>query len=105
MIIELYRSMVMLIYSFAETTIRDFLPDPKPSFSSNYLCKAYKYLNKQFSLGLKSIGKYWKSHQSFTKKRNDIAHNRKEVDITEVELLEALRGVRILLRAIADAIN
>ena len=105
MVLELYRSMVLLICSFAEGTIKDILPEPKPSFSSNYLCCAYKYLNINLSLGLKSIGKYWSGHQDFTKKRNDIAHNRKEVDVTVEELMDGVEGAHCLLRAIADAID
>ena len=105
MVIELYRSMVLLICSFAEGTIKDLLRDPKPSFSSNYLCCAYNYLNNSLSLGLKSIGEYWSGHQDFTTKRNDIAHNRKEVDVTVEELLNAIKGAHNLLRAIADAID
>ena len=105
MVIELYRSMVMLICSFAETTIKDLLPEPKPSFGSNYLCCAYNHLNESLSLGLKSIGKYWKGHQDFTQKRNDITHNRRDVVVTEEELIEAVKGAHSLLRAIADAID
>ena len=105
MVLELYRSMIMLICSFAEATIKDLIPEPKPSFGSNYLCCAYNYLNDSLSLGLKSIGKYWKGHQDFTQKRNDITHNRRDVEITEEELLDAVKGTHCLLRAIADAID
>ena len=105
MILEFYGSMVMLICSFAESTIRDLLPDPKPSFSSNFLCNAYNYLNKVLSLNLKSIGNYWKGHQDFTQKRNDIAHNRRVVDVSEKELYDAIDGVHTLLRVIADALD
>jgi len=105
MIVELYRSMVLLICSFAEGTIKDILPEPKPNFSSNFLCCAYNYLNDSFSLGLKTIGKYWKGHQDFTQKRNDIAHNRRDVEVTKEDLLDAIKGSHDLLRAIADAID
>ena len=103
MIEEFYRSMVMLICSVAETTIKSLLKNPDERFGSNFLCKAYKKLNEENSLGLKTIGKYWKGRQGFTKKRNDIAHRRRDVDVTKEELYEAINGVHKLLRAIADA--
>lgn len=105
MVVELYRSMVMLICSFAEATIKDLLSEPKPKNGSNFLCCAYNSLNDSLSLGLKSIGKYWKGHQDFTQKRNDIAHNRRDVSVTEEELLDAVKGAHCLLRAVADAID
>ncbi len=105
MVLELYRSMVMLICSFAEATIKDLLSEPKPKNGSNFLCCAYNSLNDSLSLGLKSIGKYWKGHQDFTQKRNDIAHNRRDVSVTEEELLDAVKGAHCLLRSVADAID
>ena len=73
------------------------------SFKSNYLCCAYKQVREENSFDLKRIGYYWKKHQDFTKTRNDIAHNRREVVITEEFLFQAIDGVHTLLRAIADA--
>lgn len=105
MLFEFYRAMVMLICSFAETKLKGLLKNPAHSFSSNYLCNAYNQINNESNLGLRSIGHYWKGHQDFTKKRNDITHNRRDVDVTQDELLTALSGVHSLLRAVADAFD
>ena len=105
MVLEFYRAMVMLICSFAETTIKRLLKNPGQSFGSNYLCNAYNQVNRESGLGLETIGNYWPEHQDFTQKRNDITHNRKDVIVSQGELLKALSGVHTLLRAVADAFD
>ena len=103
MISEFYRSMVLLISGFAETTIKGLLKDPSMKLKGNYLCTSFNLVNKEHSLGLKSIGKYWKDYNDFINKRSDIAHNNREVEVSKDELFEDLKGVHIILRAIADA--
>ena len=103
MIQEFYRSSVLLICSFAETTLKGLLKNPEECFKSNYLCCAYKKIREENGFKLKPIGKYWKRRQIFTKTRNDVAHNRREVIVSKEELFEAIDGVHALLRAIADA--
>ena len=105
MVNEFYRSMVLLVCSYAETTIKGLLSDPNERFKGNYLCCAFNKINKEKDLKLKKIGKYWKGRQDFIKKRNDIAHRRRDVDITKEELFEALEGAHKLLRTIADALE
>ena len=103
MIDEFYRSMYMLIFSYVETTIKGLLMNPNERFGSDYLCKAYNQLRKENSFRLKKIGQYWKGQQDFRQKRDDIAHNRREVSVSKEELLGAIDGIHALLRAIADA--
>ena len=106
MIEEIYRSLVLLIVSFAETTVKHLLKDPNQKFKGgNYLCKAYNQVNEDLSLNLKKIGQYWKGRQDFIKVRNDIAHGRSEDPVDKNFLLTGLSGVHKLLRAIADAID
>ena len=105
MVYEFYRSMVLLVCSFAETTIKGLLNDPDEHFRGNYLCCAFNKINEEKKLNLKRIGNYWKGHQKFTKKRNDIAHRRSDVGVTKEELFEALDGVHKLLIAIADSLD
>ena len=106
MIEEINRSLVLLIVSFAETTVKHLLKDPNQKFKGgNYLCKAYNQVNKELSLNLKKIGQYWKGRQGFIKVRNDIAHGRSEVPVDKNFLITGLSGVHKLLRTIADAID
>ncbi|MBR5175457.1 MAG: hypothetical protein IKW89_05950 [Bacteroidales bacterium] len=105
MITEFYRSMVLNISSFAETTIKSLLQNPDERFHGNYLFNAFNKLNEESYLQLDGISTYWEGHQDFTQKRNDIAHNCRDVDITAEELYDAINGVHRLLRAIADALN
>ncbi len=103
MILEFYRSMCLLVYSFAETTIRGLLKDPDEKFKNHFLCNAYNKLREENELKIKKIGQYWKGHQEFTQKRDYISHNRRDVIVTDKELLDAVDGVHLLLRTIADA--
>lgn len=105
MIMDFYRSMVLLICSYAETTIKSLLAKPDQTFKSNYLCCAFKQIKYESDLDLKGIGYYWQGHQQFVRKRNDIAHRHQDVCVNENELMVALSGAHSLLRAIADAIE
>ena len=105
MIMDFYRSIVLLICSYAETTVKSLLAKPDQTFKSNYLCCAFNQIKSESNLDLKGIGYYWPGHQQFVKKRNDIAHRHQDVYVNENELMVALSGAHSLLRAIADALE
>ena len=105
MIGEIYRSLVLLIVSFAETTIQKLLNNPKQKFKGNYLESAYNQVNKEKCLNLKSIDCYWKSRNTFINIRRNIAHQQGDVPINKQLLLDGLSGAHHLLRTVADAID
>ncbi len=105
MIEEIYRSLVLLIVSFAETTIQQLLNNPKQKFKGNYLESAYNQVNKEQFLNLESIDYYWKGRSSFINIRRNIAHQQGDVHINKQLLLDGLSGAHYLLRTVADAID
>lgn len=108
MIEETYRSMVLLIASFAETTIKGLLKNPNIKFkrsTEKYIYQVYDQVRKESLFNLEDIEYYWKDCSGFFDLRNAIAHDHELVQVERSYLFDALFGAHSLLRAIADELD
>ena len=117
MLLEFYRSMALLIYSYLETTMKSIMKRPsiKRKWSIGFLQYSYTQIKDQYELsGFPEIEFFWPNYSSFLEKRKQITHGNKDYDdlydyeetfVEEDELIKALEGVHRLLRSIADAID
>ena len=117
MLMEFYRSMVLLVYSFLETTMKSMMKEPsnKRKWNIGFLQYSYTNIKDQYELSdFPEIEFFWPHYSSFLDKRKIITHGFKnstdqndydEIIVEEEELVNALDGVHRLLRSIADAID
>lgn len=118
MIMEFYQSMVLLICSFAETTLKSMMKKTQSRRMNGvrYLDDRFAKIRDQYELtSFPEIEFFWPHYSSFLDKRNDIAHGHKDdadqndcekfVVVEKEELVNALEGAHRLLRSIADAID
>lgn len=117
MILETYRSYVLLICSYAETTMKSMMKRPfeKRKSGLRFIEDSFNQIKGKYQLvEVPEIVELWPNFGVFFDKRNDIAHgykdekdyeNLKEVIVEKKELAEALEGAYKLLRSCADAID
>ena len=116
MLMEFYRSMALLIYSYLETTMKSMMKMPsKRRWDIGFLQYSFTQIKDQYELsGFPEIDFFWPNYSSFLEKRKQITHGYKDSDnlndyeetlVEEDELIKALEGVHRLLRSIADAID
>ena len=110
MLESFYKSMVIMVCSYCETTLLSMLPTDIQEQYKNKGRKIdiyYKAIQKYYGVKLQPIGKVWKGKCDFVKFRNDITHG-KEYDNTLLayEYLNSnLKMAKHLLRTTADIIS
>ena len=110
MLESFYKSMVIMVCSYCETTLLSMLSTDIQEQCRNKGRKIdiyYKAIQRYYGVKLQPIGKVWKDKCGFVKFRNDITHG-KEYDNTLLtsEYLNAnLKMVTHLLRTTADIIS
>lgn len=110
MLESFYKSMVIMICSYCETTLLSMLPiDIQKQYKNKgkKIDSYYKAIQEHYDIKLKPIGKLWRGKRSFIKFRNDITHG-KEYDttfLTSEYLNSNLKMVKHLLRTTADIIS
>lgn len=110
MLESFYKSMVIMVCSYCETTLLSMLPTDIQEQCRNKGRKIdiyYKAIQRYYGVRLQPIRKVWKDKCDFVKFRNDITHG-KEYDNTLLtsEYLNAnLKMVTHLLRTTADIIS
>lgn len=110
MLESFYKSMVIMICSYCETTLLSMLPidiQKQYKYKGNKIDSYYKAIQEHYNIKLKSIGQLWRGKKGFIKFRNDITHG-KEYDITLLTpeyLNYNLKMVKDLLRTNANIIS
>ena len=110
MLESFYRSMVIMVCSYCETTLLSMLPTDIQEQYKNKGRKIdiyYKAIQRYYSVKLHPIGKVWKGKCDFVKFRNDITHG-KEYDntlLTFEYINSNLKMAKHLLRTTADIIS
>lgn len=110
MIESFYKSMVIMVCSYCETTLLSILPTDIQEQYRNKGRKIdiyYKAIQKYYGVKLQPIRKVWKDKCDFVKLRNDITHG-KEYDntlLTSEYINSNLKMVKHLLRTTADIIG
>lgn len=110
MLESFYKSMVIMICSYCETTLLSMLPieiQKKYKYKGKKIDSYYKGIQECYDIKLISIDKLWKSKEDFVKFRNGIVHG-KEYDtklLTSEYLNSNLGMAKHLLRTTADIIS
>ena len=117
MVAEFYRSMALIICSFAESTLKSMIDSPlrKRNWGQRALDDYFEQIKSKYNLTeFPDVQELWPGYDYFLDKRNDITHGYKDdkgyhdyqiVMIDQGDLLIALDGIHRLLRSIADAID
>lgn len=110
MLESFYKSMVIMICSYCETTLLSMLPidiQKQYKYKGKKIDSYYKAIQENYDIKLKPIGKLWRGKRGFIKFRNDITHG-KEYDTTLLNseyINSNLKMVKHLLRTTADIIS
>lgn len=110
MLESFYKSMVIMICSYCETTLLSMLPidiQKQYKYKGKKIESYYKAIQEHYGVKLQPIGKVWKGNYDFVKFRNGITHG-KEYDntlLTSEYLYTNLKMAKHLLRSTADIIG
>ncbi|MCM1223154.1 MAG: hypothetical protein NC548_52755 [Lachnospiraceae bacterium] len=110
MIESFYKSMVIMICSYCETTLLSMLPTDIQEQYKNKGRKIdiyYKTIQRYYGVKLQPIKKVWRDKCDFVKFRNDITHG-KEYDntpLTSEYINSNLKMAKHLLKTTADIIS
>ncbi len=99
MIEEFYLSMVVMISRYCETTLKRIAAcnNKVKNKGISKIDFYYKKVANKYAISLPKIESIWFDKESFSSKRNDIAHDG-DVNVTREELLNNLEQVRLLLQ-------
>ncbi len=109
MIQNFYKSMVLMVCSYCETSMKFMLSTRKlPRYGkkkTSYIDRLLKGINRVYGLNVK-IDLFWSGKSEFCTLRNDIAHNFVEIPFISKEYIAVnLDGVKRLLRHLADEVD
>lgn len=110
MIESFYKSMVIMICSYCETTLLSMLPidiQEDYKYKSKKIDIYYKVIQVHYDLKPRAICKLWKEKTVFVNLRNNIVHGKKYNSslLTHEYLNTNLQLVKNMLRTIADTIS
>lgn len=110
MLESFYKSMVIMINCYCETTLLSMLPTDiqgRYRYKDKKIDRYYKEIQKNYDIKLKPISEVWKNMRGFVEFRNDIIHSKKyDTTLLTIDYLDLnLKEVKRLLRTTADAIS